>query len=95
MNTDNIKNKISPILKKYGVKRAGVFGSFSRGEDTPQSDVDILISIGKPMGMFAYMQMKREIEFVLEKKIDIVTEKSINKFIRPYIIKEVKQIHEE
>jgi len=95
MNTDNIKNKISPILKKYGVKRAGVFGSFSRGEDTPQSDVDILISIGKPMGMFAYMQMKREIEFVLEKKIDIVTEKSINKFIRPYIIKEVKQIYEE
>ena len=95
MNTDNIKNKISPILKKYGVKRAGVFGSFSRGEDTPQSDVDILISIGKPMGMFAYMQMKREIEFVLEKKIDIVTEKSINKFIKPYIIKEVKQIYEE
>ncbi|MDE1988795.1 MAG: nucleotidyltransferase domain-containing protein, partial [Patescibacteria group bacterium] len=53
MNVLEMKNKISPVLKKYGIKRAAVFGSVSRGDDSPKSDVDIMVSLGKPMGMFA------------------------------------------
>ncbi len=46
MNKDKIeeiKAKILPILKKYGVKRAGIFGSFVRGEETQESDIDIRV----------------------------------------------------
>ena len=94
MNILEIQNKISPVLKEYGVKRASVFGSVSRGEDSPKSDVDIMVSLGKPMGMFAYMNLIREIENKLDRKIDLVTENSINKFVRPYIQSDLKTIYE-
>ncbi len=94
MNTAEIQKKTRPILKKYGIKRASVFGSVSRGENMPESDVDILISIGKPMGMFVYMRMVGEIEQTLGRKVDIVTEKSMNKFTEPYITKDLQTIYE-
>jgi uncharacterized protein len=94
MSTADIKENISPIFKEYGIKRAGLFGSFSRGEETSKSDVDILVSLGKPMGMFKYMHMVRDIEQKLGRKVDIVTENSINKFLKPYIIKDLQSIYE-
>lgn len=94
MNVLEIQNKITPVLKEYGVKRAAVFGSVSRGEDKPKSDIDIMISLGKPMGMFAYMRLLREMENRLGRKVDLVTENSINKFVRPYIQSELKIIYE-
>lgn len=95
MNVLEIQNKISPVFKKYGIKRASVFGSVSRGEDTPKSDIDIMVSLGKPMGMFAYMRFMQEIEKKLDRKVDLVTENSINKFVRPYIQPDLKTIYEK
>lgn len=94
ISTAEIKEKISPIFKEYGIKRAGVFGSVSRGDNTPQSDVDILVSPGRSMGMFTYMHMVREIERVLGRRVDVVTEKGMNKFIKPYIMKDLQNIYE-
>ena len=61
MNILEIQNKILPILKEYDIKHAAVFGSVSRGEDKPKSDIDIMVSLGKPLGMFAYMGLIRKI----------------------------------
>ena len=94
MNVLKIQNKISPILKEYGVKYAAVFGSVSRGDDKPKSDVDIMVSLGKPMGMFAYMNLIRKIENRLGRKVDLVTENSVNKFVRPLIQLDLKTIYE-
>ena len=94
MNVLEIQKKIRPILKEYGVKHAAVFGSVSRGDDNPKSDIDIMVSLGKPMGMFAYMSLIREIEDKLNRKIDLVTENSLNKFVRPYILPDLKTIYE-
>lgn len=94
MNIAEIQKKISPVLKIYGVKRAAVFGSVSRGDDKPKSDIDIMISLGKPIGMFAYMSLIREMENKLGRKVDLVTENSINKFVRPYIQPDLKIIYE-
>lgn len=69
MSTADIKKNIAPIFKEYGIKRAELFGSFSRGDETSKSDVDILVSLGKPMGMFTYMHMIRDIEKNLAKKL--------------------------
>ncbi len=46
INFEEIKKKIAPILKKYNVTKAGIFGSYARGEQKRNSDVDILIEIG-------------------------------------------------
>ncbi|MCX6719707.1 MAG: nucleotidyltransferase domain-containing protein, partial [Candidatus Staskawiczbacteria bacterium] len=47
MSIQEIKRKISPILKKNGVKKAAIFGSYARGEEKKRSDVDILIEYEK------------------------------------------------
>ena len=89
-----IREKVSPILRAHGVKRASVFGSVSRGEDRPESDIDILVRLGRPMGLFAYMGLIREMEKSLGRKVDLVTEKSLNRFIKPYVLPELKTIYE-
>ena len=94
MSILEIQKKILPILKEYGVKRAAIFGSVSRGDNKSESDIDIMISLGKPIGMFAYMSLIRKMENRLGRKVDLVTENSINKFVRPYIQPDLKIIYE-
>ncbi len=95
MSIEEIKNKLSLIFRENGIEYAAVFGSVARGEDRPDSDVDILVRLGKPMGMFSYMKMIETIEQALKRSIDLVTEKSLNKFVRPYIIPDLKTIYEK
>ena len=66
-NIDSIKQITTPILKKYGVERASLFGSIVRGEDTDKSDVDILVSIKRPMGIFEFMGLQFALEEALKK----------------------------
>ena len=94
MSILEIQKKILQILKEYGVKRAAIFGSVSRGDNKSESDIDIMISLGKPIGMFAYMSLIRKMENRLGRKVDLVTENSINKFVRPYIQPDLKIIYE-
>jgi hypothetical protein len=89
-----IQNKLSHILRAYGITYAAVFGSVSRDEATPESDVDILIKLGKPMGLFTYSRLIREMEEILHRKVDLVTDKSLNKFIKPYVLPELKTMYE-
>lgn len=85
-----IKRKVVPILKHYGVKRAGIFGSYARGEATNNSDIDILINIekGKKFSLFDLSGLKIELEEKLKKKIDINTYKAIHPKLKNQILKE-------
>ncbi len=94
MKVSEIQAKVSPILRAHGIKQASVFGSVARGEDRPESDVDILVQLGQPMGLFAYMGLIRQMEESLGRKVDLVTENSLNKFVKPYVLPELKTIYE-
>ena len=95
MKTMEIQQKIAPILKAYGIKRAALFGSVSRGDDRPDSDVDLLVKLGdQPMGMFKYMKFIGAMEEKLDRKVDVVTEGNLNTFLKPYILKDLKTIYE-
>ena len=94
MSIAEIQKKIRPVLELYGVTYAGIFGSVSRGEDRPDSDVDILVKLGRPMGMFSYMKLVQAIEELLGRKIDLVTEQSLSKYAKPYVLPELKTIYE-
>jgi len=96
MIISEIREKISPILRAYGIKKASVFGSVSRGDDRPDSDVDLLVELGPgPMGMFKYMELIEKLEEGLGKKVDLVTEGNIIKYFEPYIRSDLKKIYEE
>lgn len=95
MTIEEVKQKAYPILKQYGVTYAAVFGSIARGEDCPESDVDILVRLGRPTGMIGYMQLVESLEDGLRKKVDLVTEQSLNKYVRPYVLSDLKPIYEQ
>lgn len=68
----DIKEVIMPIAIEYGVESLSVFGSYARGEETEESDVDLLLEKGKIKGV-QFFDFKEDVEKALQKKVDIVT----------------------
>lgn len=92
----DIADKAQPVFKKYGIKRARLFGSYARNEARPDSDVDLLVEFGPTsMGLFAYMEFRESLEKELGMDVDVVTEETMNEFMRPYIMKDVKPLYEK
>lgn len=81
-------NQIIPILKNFGVVKAAIFGSVARGEDTPQSDIDILVKIGRNIDLLEYAGLKVELEEKLGKKVDLVQYDNIKPMLKSYIMKD-------
>lgn len=77
--------KIILILKKNGITKAGIFGSYARGDFTKKSDIDILIMPSKNMSLLDISGLKIELEEILNKKVDLV---SYN-YIHPYLKNEI------
>ena len=89
----NIKIKIVPLLKKKGIKKAGIFGSYARGEQRKNSDVDILVELNKKIRGFEFFGLQDEISNKLGKKVDLVTYKSLNHLIKEEVLnQEVRMI---
>ena len=84
------KRKIISILKKNGVVRAGIFGSYARGEATTRSDVDILIQINKrkKFSLLDLVGLEQELEEKLKKKVDLLTYNGINHLLKERILGE-------
>jgi hypothetical protein len=76
------------VLRKYGVKRAGVFGSYVRGEQNKGSDIDIVIEPSKGLGLFNFIGIKLDLEEELGMKVDLLTYKSIHPYLRKQIMSE-------
>ncbi|MBS3090839.1 nucleotidyltransferase family protein [Candidatus Pacearchaeota archaeon] len=89
-----ISRKIIDVLKKAGVKRAGIFGSYARGEQKRSSDVDILIEVekGRKFSLFDLVGLKMEIESILKRKVDLLTYNGISHFIRENVLKDEVRI---
>ena len=92
MRIEEIKSKINPILKRYGVSKAAIFGSYARGEMREYSDIDILVEIEQDISLLDFIGLKLEIEEVLGKKIDLVEYCAIKPFIREKVLKEQVEI---
>jgi predicted nucleotidyltransferase len=83
---EQIKQKILPILRRYGVKRVGLFGSCVRGEMTPDSDIDILVEIDSDISLLDFVGLKLELEEVLNRKVDLVEYNTIKPLLRETIL---------
>jgi len=84
---EKIKPQIIKILKKNKIKRAGIFGSYARGEQKKSSDIDLLVEYPKGMGL-EFVSIKFELEDKLGKKIDLVTYKGIHPLLKKRILNE-------
>jgi hypothetical protein len=88
---EKIKPEIIKVLKKYKIKKAGIFGSYSRGEENKNSDVDILVEPPKGIG-FGFAGIQFELEDKLGKKVDLVTYRYIHPTLKKDILAEEVRI---
>ncbi|MBI5739112.1 MAG: nucleotidyltransferase family protein [Nitrospirae bacterium] len=80
------------IRDKYGVREIGVFGSYIRGEQVEDSDVDILVEFEKPVGFFRFLELEEYLESILSLKVDLVTKKALKPTIGKYILDELVNV---
>ncbi len=78
-----------PFIKvKYHIKQLGVFGSVVRDEQTEKSDVDILVEFDSPVGFFDFVRLENFLSEKLNKKVDLVSKKSLKPAIKEEILSE-------
>ncbi|MGN6686422.1 MAG: nucleotidyltransferase family protein [Actinomycetales bacterium] len=75
-------NAIKEIAALYGVDNVRVFGSVARGDDRPDSDVDLLLDFPEGMGLFALGQLRRDLEDLLGVGVDVVPNDGIKSHVR-------------
>lgn len=90
---ENLKKKIIKILKENKIKKAGIFGSYARGEQRKNSDIDIIIEPNDNILGFAFFGLQDNLSKRINKKVDLITYNSINPLIKERILnQEVKII---
>ncbi len=90
-NIFNILKQNQYHLHAFGIKRIGLFGSFVRGEQRSDSDIDLIVEFEPNQKTFDnYMKLSFFLEDILQHKIDIVTVESLSPYIGPHILKEVE-----
>ncbi|KKQ34956.1 MAG: polymerase, beta domain protein region protein [Candidatus Nomurabacteria bacterium GW2011_GWB1_37_5] len=91
-----IKEAISPILEEYGVFYAGIFGSFARGEENSESDVDLLVKIrpNKKFSLLDSVDLEYKLTDKIGRKVDLATEGALSKYIKPQVFKDLITIYE-
>jgi hypothetical protein len=77
-----------PEIRRHAVTRLAVFGSVSRGEERPDSDVDILVQFDHPVGLFAFVRLQRYLEELLGRSVDLVTPDALRPEMREGILAE-------
>lgn len=94
----DLREKIVPLLHPY-VKKIAVFGSFARGDDSPESDIDILVDL-KPPGQrpslgLKWFGLEQELGRILGREVELVSESAMSPFVRPYAEKDMVLLYEE
>ena len=95
LSTADVKKTAAPIFKKYGVRRARLFGSVATGAAGQGSDVDILISFLKPTDGWTYAGLARELEEALARPVDLVTENALSDYLKPRIESDLTPLYDE
>jgi len=87
------KEKLIHICRQNDVAMLGVFGSVARGEDTEQSDIDLLVKFSERKGLLALVRLERVLSEAFGKKVDLLTEAAISPYIRDDILSELQVLY--
>ena len=85
---------ISEYFKDKPVRKVSVFGSYATGKNTPDSDIDLILSLDKPLGLIKLSGYRLDLEEKLGIPVDLGTENGVSSFILPYIKNDIKIIYE-
>ncbi len=96
LTKEEIKEKIIPVLEQFDIARASLFGSFARGDQSENSDVDIIIEFRSPenRSLLDLVAVEQEISELLQRKADVLTVESIHPLLRSAISAEQEILYE-
>ncbi|MEX8548025.1 MAG: nucleotidyltransferase family protein [Mucilaginibacter sp.] len=83
------QNQILEITSKFNPKLVGIFGSFARGENQPDSDLDILIDFEQDLNLLEIIGLEQDLTEVLGIEVDLITLRSLNPELKKYIEKDL------
>jgi len=86
------KEAILAIARFHGLHNVRIFGSVARGEDTPQSDIDLLVDLDKNCTLLDMGGAIVKLQELLGRKVDIVTERGLHWYLREQITKEAQPL---
>ena len=82
------KPQIQQVANQYGVHNIRVFGSVARGEDTANSDIDLLVDMEETRSLLDLVGFQQSVQAILKQPTDILTENSISPYLRESILRE-------
>ena len=88
---DVLRRERQRLFAKYGLKSMAVFGSMSRDDHRPDSDVDIMVEFEKPISL-AYFDLADELEGLVQRRVDLVTRRTIKDRYMPYIEPDLRYV---
>lgn len=95
-NTDNILatlKVLKPLIaSRYKTKEIGLFGSFARGEQSEDSDIDVLVEFEEGADLFDLVGLADYLEEALQQKVDVVPKRALREELREAVLREVVTI---
>jgi predicted nucleotidyltransferase len=86
------KYEINAIAQQNGIRNVRVFGSVAKDLEKNDSDVDLLVEIEDERTLFDLIRFKHSVEELLKRKVDVVSDASVNDMLKPYIIEEAVRL---
>jgi predicted nucleotidyltransferase len=75
-------------LTRLGIRSLALFGSVARGEDRPGSDIDLLVEFSRPTSLFELFDIRRRLEEILGRRVDLVPRDGLKPRIRDAVLRE-------
>lgn len=94
MDLEPLMNKLRTACNATDVAMLGIFGSVARGDDKPNSDVDLLVRLSKPVGFVELIALEDTFEEIFGRNVDLATEWSLHPLIRQSVLADLTVIHE-
>ena len=99
MSKEELKQNVLVTLRSYPhrqyVRRVALFGSFAAGRETPNSDIDLLVTFdpAAPVGFFELVRFQQYLESRLGRKVDLVTEQGLSQYFRDSVVRQAELVY--
>jgi predicted nucleotidyltransferase len=87
-----LQASLPDLIVRYQIASLGVFGSYVRGEEQPDSDLDLLVEFREPPSLFGFIRLENELSALLGVKVDLVMKSALKPGIGRHILEEVQPV---
>lgn len=92
MDLQSKRQEILRVAARHGARNIRVFGSAARGDDRPGSDLDLLVEMESGRSLLDLVALGQELEDLLQRKVDVLTDTSVHPAIRPHILADARPL---